>query len=396
LDSNFSIPEVSKRTLIPTLGGVASVALLLFGRIPARGEDSFSYKYEDYSEADGRVGVHTQSALIEKGFGPDTQFNLTAVNDAIAGATPTGEPAPAGSSQVPITQLHDHRKAWDADLSHQFARIDITAGFAESREHDYISKGWSLNTLTDFNEKNTTLLFGAGGHSDDVEVFYLRGQPYIKKWSNSGILGVTQLLSPRTSVTFNLSWQRETGDLNDQYKIVTTSVVLFPGVSLPEDHPESRPHQRSMGDAYLSLEQAFPELHGSLEGSYRYYADTFGEDAHTLQLKWFQHLGGRLILIPDLRLYEQSAAHFYIYDLDGTGIVPYAVPESRGPYYSSDYRLSSLYTTTYGLKAVWTPVSWLELNVSWDRYTMHGRDGITPQSAYPRANNTVAGAKISW
>ena len=354
-----------------------------------------SYKYEDYSEADGRVGVHTQSALVEKDFGPDTQFKLSAVNDAIAGATPTGEPA-RGTDQVPLSQLHEHRKAWEGDLSRQFARVGITIGVGDSREHDYISRGWSLNTLTDFNQKNTTLLVGVAGHDDDVEVFSLRGHPYLKKWSNDQIIGVTQLLDPLTSVTFNVSWGRETGFLNDQYKLVQKTTELIPGVSLPLDRPENRPNERDKTTALASIERSFPAVHGALEGSYRLYSDTYGTVAHTVQLKWFQHLGEKLILSPDLRLYEQSAARFYHYDLDATNIVPTLVPNPQGPLYSSDYRLSSLVTTTYGLKAVWTPVSWLELSVSYDRYTMRGRDGATPQSAYPRANNSTAGIKISW
>src|SRR5271165_543892 len=175
---------------------LAFFLLLASPRPAARAEDSLSYKFENYTETGGRVGVQTQGAVANQEIGADLQLGLTVVNDAIAGATPTGIPAPKGSIEVPLAHLSDHRKAWEADLSRQFDRINIAAGFSESREHDYISKGWSVNTLTDFNEKNTALLAGIAGHDDEVETFYDPEHLYVGKHALSAILGVMQVLDP--------------------------------------------------------------------------------------------------------------------------------------------------------------------------------------------------------
>jgi hypothetical protein len=379
--------------------GAIPLAIFLFLASPrpsARAEDSITYKFENYTEAGGRVGVQTQGFVANQDIGAGMQVGLTAVTDAIAGATPTGLPAPAGSDQVPLAHLSDHRKAWEADLSRQFSRINISAGLSESREHDYISTGWSLNTLTDFNQKNTTLLAGVAGHDDDVETFYDPQRIYVKKHSFNAIVGVTQILDPRTTVTLNLTWGRETGYLSDQYKLVDQNVEVIPGVFFPLVFAENRPSEHNTGVAFASVNRAFPEVHGALEGSYRFYGDTYGVTANTVELRWLQNIGDRFTLGPDLRYYEQSAARFYYYDVSTTDIVPTTVPNPSGPAYSSDYRLSSLCTTTYGLKAAWKPRDWLQLDVAYDRYTMRGRDGITPQSAYPRANIITLGAKISW
>jgi hypothetical protein len=362
----------------------------------ARAEDSLTYKFENYTEAGGRVGVQTQGMVANQDIGADMQLGLTAVTDAIAGATPTGLPAPAGSEQVPLAHLSDHRKAWEADLSRQFRLVNIAAGFAESREHDYISKGWSLNTLTDFNLKNTTMLVGMAGHDDDVETFYDPQRIYVKKHSFNAIIGVTQILDPRTTFTLNFTWGRETGYLSDQYKLVDQNIELIPGSFFPLVFAENRPSEHNTGVVFVSVNRTFPEARGALEGSYRYYGDTFGVKANTFELQWLQKVGDRFTVGPDLRFYEQSAARFYYYDLSTTDIIPTTVPNPSGPAYSQDYRLSSLYTTTYGLKAVWKARDWLQLDVACDRYTMRGRDGITPQSAYPRANIITLGARISW
>lgn len=389
----------TRRVALPKSLNALSLSLVLLGAVPrpsARAESSLDYNFTDYSETAGRVGVHTMGFLAKEDIGADLKFSFTAINDAIAGATPTGLPAPAGSDQVPLAILHDHRKAWETELSRQFARVNVSVGYAESREHDYISKGWSVNTLTDFNQKNTTLLFGVAGHDDSVETFYDPQQVYVRAHSFSSIVGVTQLIDPRTTVTLNITWARDTGYLSDQYKQVQKTVELVPGSFFTLLFPENRPSERNSGVVFASINRAFPDLKGALEGSYRFYADTYGVAANTLELKWLQKLGGGFVLAPDFRIHEQSAANFYHYNLDSTNIIPTYVPSPNGPAYSSDYRLSSLFAVTYGLNLSWKPRDWLKLTLDYSRYNMRGRDGITPQSAYPDANIYSAGAQLSW
>lgn len=360
-----------------------------------RGEDALSYKYEDYREAGGRISVRTQSAEVEQDLNPDTKVKLAGTIDAITGATPNGQPAPAGTDQVVLVPMHDRRKAWNAELDRQFARIALSLGLANSRESDYVSTGWSLNTVTDFNRKNTTLLAGVAGTDDDVKVFF---QPqYAKKRGNDLIAGVTQLLDPRTSVTFNVSWGRATGYLADPYKLVQKNIQVFPGIFLRSTFGENRPAERDKWIALAAVNRAFPESNGTLDASARFYHDTFGTNSGTLDLAWLQRLGGRFILTPHLRYYQQDAADFYHYRLDDTSIVPVGGPPNpQGVFYSSDYRLSALRTASYGLKAVWAMTDRFQLDAALERYAMRGTDGVTSQSAYPRATIATGGVKFSW
>lgn len=374
----------------------AVIAAFLFLLVPrARAEGGISYKYQDYQESGGRVGVQVHSALIEQGIGTEMRFKLSGVIDAISGATPNGQPAPAGSDQVPYSKLDERRKAWNAEFSRQFPRINVALGVANSRESDYVSTAFSVNTLTDFNQKNTTLLAGVATTDDDVRVFY---QPeYTKKRTTDLIVGVTQLLDLRTSVTFNLSWGRSTGYLSDPYKAVEKRAEVIPGVFLQRTFPENRPAERTKWLALASINRAFPEANGAFEGSYRFYHDTFGTDAHTLDFAWFQKVGTKFVLRPSVRLYQQSAADFFYYRLDATNIVPtFGAPRTQGPFYSSDYRLSAMRTTTVGLKAIWRATSRLELDAAYERYEMRGRDGIVPKSAYAKADIITVGARFTW
>jgi hypothetical protein len=385
-------PPTAPRFLLPA---VLATALIVLAPRVARADGSISYKYADYAEADGRIKVQTSGVLAEQDLGPDTQVRVQGIVDAIAGATPTGQPAPTGSDQVPLAEISDRRKAWNADLVHQFHAINIDVGVADSRESDYTSFGWSVNTLTDFNRKNTTLLVGIAGTDDNVKVFYQT--PWAKKRTTDFIAGVTQILDARTTISLDLTWGEAHGYLDDPYKVVQKSIEVNPGDFLPLDFLENRPDERTKTILAASLNHAYPDAHAALEAAYRYYHDTFGINSHTIEASWLQRVGGTVILKPTVRFTTQSAADFYFYNLDQTTITPpFGLPHSDGPFYSSDYRLSRFDAVTFGLKVVWTPTTHVQVDLEYDRYTMHGRDGVTSASAYPRAGIVTAGLRLSW
>ncbi|HZZ56579.1 MAG TPA: DUF3570 domain-containing protein [Opitutaceae bacterium] len=361
----------------------------------AHADDSIAYKYEDYREADGRVAVQTSSAAINEDLGTDWHLAMTGTIDAIAGATPSGVPAPAGSEQVPLLTTRDHRKAWSLDLSHVISAVTLDGGFAYSRESDYTSYGWSLNSVTEFNQNNTALTLGAAGTEDYVKA-YIPGPPWRRKQTGNGIVGLSQVLGPNTLVSANVTWGRSTGFLSDQYKLVAKDIEVLPGVFLPETFAENRPNMRDHGTFYAELNQAVPAWHAAIDADYRYYADTYGIRSNMVEFRWLQHLGRQWILEPNLRLSEQSAARFYIYDLNDSPVIPVHDPNGNGPHYSSDYRLSALETTSPGLKLDWRPRANLSLDLAYNRYELRGTDGVTPQSAYSRAKITSVGAKILW
>lgn len=359
-----------------------------------RAENSLDYQYAKYVDFGGRIGVETQSALINQDFGTDMHFKLGGVVDTIAGATPTGLPAAPGSNQVDLAMMHDRRHAWNADFSRQFTDLNVDLGISRSIEHDYMSNGWAVNTLWDFNQKNTTLLLGTSGSDDTAKVFFKTA--WLRKVSNDVIIGVTQLIDPQTSFTANITWSRETGFLNDQYKVVQLDVQLLPGVYVPLEYSESRPNEKTKGDLYLSLHHAILKFKGAAEINYRLYHDSFNITSNTLEMLWFQKVGDKLILRPNFRFYNQTAASFYHYQMDGVGITPTRIPNPNGPFYSSDARLSALNSYDFGFKVVYNATDHLQLYTSIDGYKQRGTDNVTSQSAYYRARTVTLGSKITW
>jgi Protein of unknown function (DUF3570) len=386
-----------KRRPRPPAPGCAllSAALLLaLPRMVARAEDAVAYKFENYREDDNRITVETQSSTVDEDVTANGHLRLTGTIDAVAGATPTGRPAPEGSDQVVLTEIYTRRKAWSGDYAEQIGNFNIDAGFALSRESDYVSRGWSVNTLTDFNEKNTTLRVGLAGTDDRVEVFF---EPaYLPKHTQDAIVGITQILDPLTFVTLNVTAGRADGYLAEPHKFVEKGIEILPNIVLEEAFGENSPNQRTKETVYAAVNRAVPRLHGALEASYRFYTDSYGIVAHTVELDWYQHLGDHVIVGPELRYYQQTAARFYYYNLDDTSIVPVRVPMGTGPYYTSDFRLSATDDSTYGLKVIWKVREWVQLDAEYARYVVRGRDGVTPASAYPRAGISSIGVKFLW
>jgi len=382
-----SLPSSTPRAL--------ALATLLLALVPrGRAENGISYKYADYQEAGGRIEVQTQGAYLEGDVGLATKVKVEGILDSIAGATPNGQPAPAGSTQVPLSSLTEERKAWNAEFSHQLKWVHLAAGVGNSRESDYISTGLSLNTTFDFNQKNTTLLVGFAGTKDDIKVFHQTA--WARKDTRDVIIGVNQLLDPNTSVGLNLTWGRQLGYLSDPYKLVQKNTEVFPGLFLPLTFSENRPAEREKWIALATLNRAFPERRAAVDLAYRYYHDTYNTNAHTVDVAWLQRCGEKFILRPSFRFYRQSAAFFYRYTLDGTNITPLGGPPRRvGPFYSSDYRLSAMQTFTYGLKAIFQPHERVTLDAAFEKYDMRGRD-VTPDSAYCEANIVTVGLKYSW
>lgn len=359
---------------------------------PATANEGASYKYQSYQEPGGRIRVISHYALVEKNLTAADVVKLQGVIDTITGASPTGVPPPAGSDQVPLASLDDRREAWLIDVAHQFSRVSLSAGYADSRESDYVSAAWSVNTRWDFNQKNTTVLAGYSRVRDEVQPSFFAAAR--EKDGHDAIVGVTQLLDPRSSATFNLTYSRTEGYLGDPYKIIRKTVEVLPGLTLPLTFPENRPSERTKWIFLAGWNRAFERPRAAIDASYRFFRDDAGMESHTVTVEWLHRFGERLIVKPGVRFYRQSAADYYTVSLDGSSIVPPAAPTGRAPYYSADYRLSAMRTMTYGLKLVYEVTGRVTFDAAVERYEMDGRDGVTPASAYPDANLYTAGLKL--
>ena len=357
----------------------------------ASAADHAEFKYELYKEDDKRIEVNTGIFQFEKSLGASTILRGETVYDAISGASPTGGPPLPGQKRVPLAQLEDTRNAGSLELSQRWGRHTFTPQVAYSTESDYDSWGISLNDAIDFNNKNTTLVIGAAHNFDTI---YAGNSPYLpsdeknRKDSTDVLLGITQLLGPKTILTVNGTFGYTDGYLTDPYK-----GIRFDGWSAIADDPgfifgEKRPGYKSREILYASLTQFITPAHASVELAYRFYHDSFEISANTVSLTWYQKIGEHLSIEPSVRFYNQSEASFYYHRVPASAGLPIPTfSNARTPdVYSADYRLSALNSWTYGVKIAYRIHEHISADVGYKRYVMQGNDGVTSSSAYPKAH----------
>ncbi len=398
----------------------------------AGAEDSVGFSHETYSEDHGRMQVQTESLRIEKTFAPWFDLTLRQVFDSISGATPIGAPAinqlnirdPQSHTRIPPIAITGYTRQLDgvsgaSPISRAISKnmvplansndfrlgTDISAAitsgphrfvpeFSYSSETDYVSYAAALNYSLELNDKNTILNLG-WSHAYD---FVLANQfTYIThhevKNTDDFIVGVTQLLGPETIFSANVTIGHEQGYLRDPYRgVVFDESALDPDARVVLGG-ENRPSTRDSQALNLSVTQAVTPLNGSIEGSYRFYHDSYGIFANTVGVAWFQKIGQSLVLSPSFRYYRQSAASFYAIQFPGD---PTVDPARAPRYYSSDYRLSELETFTLGFEASFALREHWDFRLGYQRYWMHGLDHTTLQSTYPNANIFTVGLSYTF
>ena len=382
------------------------IVLGLYVSQPTRGHgaDRVDYRYEDYSEDAGRIHIRTHGASFEKGIVPWLSLKGNYVYDGISGATPTGAPPLPGEKTVREVTIEDIRRAGFIEPSFKFGRHTLTPQLSISRESDYESKGISLVHAMEFNEKNTTVSWGVS-HAFDrlLPNDGTSNTTREHKDTTDVLVGLTQLLGPKTFTTINLTLGYSSGFLSDPYKRVLFDDFYTPSNPYnPGDpwtvQPEKRPEHKFRQVLFWSLNHAVTSANAAVEFSYRFHHDDFGVIANTVDLQWHQKLGKWFIISPLLRFHTQTAADFYGTHFPGdpscTLPPPFCTDVPAPTYYSADYRLSALNTYTYGVSLSAKVHERVSLDFAYKRYTMHGTDGITAAAAYPKAHVFTGGLTI--
>jgi Protein of unknown function (DUF3570) len=394
--------EIIGKRLLPITVGWRFLPLGLASGLPqlVRGENQVDFQYENYNEDAKRMTVQTESAYFEQKLVDAFIAKGQLTYDGVSGATPTGthqwiytSPGTYKQGPIKLTHMEDNRRAASISFDWTLGRNTLTPGFAYSKETDYRSYGVSLNDALNFNEKNTTVEYGVAHDFDNVrQTDHSTGQFYWSdKQSTEAILGLSQLLSPDTVFAAAFTFGNDSGYLSDPYRLAE---YVPNGFGFGVGVPERRPSHRNKEIVHASLTHYFAAVDGSLVGSYRFYNDSYGIVADTVNLTWRQWLlNHHLTAEPSFRFYEQSAADFYATQFYG----PFTINPNGPPgMHSSDYRLSELYTLDAGLKLTYHATDWLRLSAGYHRYAMYGLDGKTSAAMYPKANVITVGISLVW
>jgi hypothetical protein len=289
---------------------------------PEQGSLDLKYlTYRDYQPGAGRMRVSAPSFRVLMPLQGQYALEGAFVVDSISGASPLFHDSLSGASGLGVNDL---RKAGDLKLTRYFDRAAVGVGFAYSTEHDYVSRAFNLEARIASDNNNTTVSFGVGHASDDIDSVNLVARGRSKRTTDV-LAGITQVLTPQDIVQSNLTFATGRGYYDDPYKAI-----------------DVRPDHRDQLAWLTRWNHYVPALDATLRLSARYYRDTFGVRAVTLGAEWMQQFGS-WTLTPSLRYYTQSAADFYHGPPFPTGFVP-------GQTYAADQRLSAFGALTPGIK----------------------------------------------
>jgi hypothetical protein len=291
------------------------------------------YPYYDGTQGDSLKRITVNSPAVSVLVPISNQWSLEGglVVDQVSGASPRYYSDVSGASR-----MSDTRVAGDVKIVRYFDRASYAVGASISNEHDYRSTALSLDGKWSSADNNTTWNLGLGGSIDAINPTQ-GGQHNVvgeRKGTAEIIAGVTQVLSRNDIVQFNMTASHGRGYFSDPYKLY-----------------DNRPRRRSSGVGLVRWNHHFEDVGGTLRTGYRFYGDTFGIRAHTLDLGWTQPFGESFKLTPSMRYYSQSAASFY-YD-PVTDAQVYPGPLDNPSYTTTDQRMSAFGGLTVGLKAEW-------------------------------------------
>ncbi len=287
---------------------------------------TLAFKYLDYQDSQpgaNRVRVTAPEVSLMTPVGSAWSLSANHIVDSITGASP------AYHTEA-LTRLHDQRRATDVSVTHYTDLTTTTIGASYSAEADYVSRGLSLAGTLSTEDKNTTWNAGINVLRDTIDPSNQIVSNESKRVTDLS-LGWTQVLSTHDLAQILLGVSRGHGYYSDPYKVF-------------DQRPRTRNHQ-----TLLLRWNHHLEAYGSTSRlSYRYYQDSFAIRAHTLTAEYVQPLAGGWTLTPQVRLYSQSAAEFYVEHDSSFDPFP-TNPPAAAAYYTEEQRLAAFGARTLGL-----------------------------------------------
>jgi hypothetical protein len=199
--------------------------------------------------------------------------------------------------------------------------VTYSGGFIDSNENDYSSKTAFATVSQSMFGDLTTLSIGFKrtwnnvyrSLKDEATGDTYRDPGFHQQNENhSYTLGLTQILSRNLIGTFDFETDIDQGYLSSPYRQVRylISGALGTPTAILGTETQKYPNTRTSNAASLGLKYYLP-YHAAIDGSFRYFHDTWAIGAETLQLHYAQPVWHHWLLEGFYRYYRQNAANFY-------------------------------------------------------------------------------------
>jgi hypothetical protein len=315
------------------------LAALLLAAAAAHGavlpEDRADVMYHRYSG--GGITVDGPSVLVRKGFGESVSATAGYYVDNISSASI--DVVVSGASPY-----RERREQKNVGVDYLRGKSTYSASYLTSSENDYKANTWSLGVSQDMFGDLTTVSLGYSQGRDKI------GNSVDPDFADqierrNYRLGLTQVLTRNLLLSLNFEAVTEEGYLQNPYRFMRYVNQSGSYTRAPEVFPRTR-----TGTAGSGRLKYYLPWRAALEGQYRFYADTWGINAHTAGLEYTHPLRQRWVFTGSYRYYRQNSADFF------SDLFPY--PDAQN-FMARDKETSALASHTLGVGAAYEfPVEW--------------------------------------
>jgi len=254
------------------------------------------------------------------------------------------------------SKYKERRTQNNAGLDYLHGNTLYSIGFINSNEPDYKSNTGFFNVSQSMFGDLTTVSFGFSRGWDKVgEVDHGIFQKYVgdadhRTWT----VGVSQVLTRNMLLGFNFETNENSGYLRSPYRGVRfVDPSSARGFSFGE---ANTPNTRTGNAASAQLKYYLP-WHAAVDGSYRFYTDTWGIQANTTKIGYTQPVFRSWTLDAMARYYWQTHATFY------SDLFQF---ENAQNFETRDRELAQFHSITLGAGASW------EFHPAWARFIERG------------------------
>jgi len=265
--------------------------------LPEERGDVMYHRYDG-----GGVTVDGPSVLVRKNFNETFSVSGNYYIDNVSSASI--DVVTSGASEY-----SEQRTEYSVGAQYLYDKSIVSGGYSNSDESDYTADTYYFNVSQDFFGDLTTLTFG-----------YTRGEDEVTQNQNSEFaedierqhyrVGITQIATPSMLLGLDYELITDEGYLNNpyrSYRYLTDPLDPSAGYQFAQ---EVYPDTRTSDAAALRMLYFFPGRR-TLDGSYRYFTDDWGVDAHTLQMGYAHVWRDRWTFELRYRYYTQTGADFF-------------------------------------------------------------------------------------
>jgi hypothetical protein len=284
------------------IAALAMLSLMCVAGAAVLPDDRADVFYSSYKG--GGMDITGESVLVRKKFSEQFSLEGNYFIDKVSGASIDV------LSQASV--IKDERKQKSLSLDYIHDKTQYNLSYTNSTERDYISNTTHFSLSQDMFGDLTTLSLGFTDSRDKVGENNGTASKPIVSWlghaeSRSYEGGLSQVITKNLIASATLEVITDQGLLSNPYRLIRYLDAVPLGYSLgTQVYPNTR-----TSSAVEARAKYYLPYRAAASVSYRYFSDTWGIRANTIELGYTQPVSNKFIFEGRLRHYSQNHATFY-------------------------------------------------------------------------------------